>query len=156
MASGAHNKGVTDLLDGTSPYLTTTLKVMLLGTATPYTYNPDNDVVDAGGANDPLDAEIAVTGYVGGWGGAGRKTLASKTVTENDTNNRVEFDAADVSWTGLAAGATIEAAEVIREGGANDTTSRLFVYLDPTNLATNGSDVTLQFPANGFLHFNIV
>ena len=155
MASGAYNKGMTDLLDGTVDYLTDTLKWLLVSTATPYTYNPDHDVVDAGGANDVVDAETNVTGYTRGYGGAGRKTLASKTVTENDTNNRVELDCADVSWTALGAGQTLEAAILVKEGGANDTTSRLFVYLDPTNIATNGSDVQLQIPSLGFLHFTI-
>lgn len=40
----------------------------------------------------------------------GRKTLASVTVTVNDTNDRVEIDAADVTWTsptGNAVGAMV-------------------------------------------------
>lgn len=156
MASGAYNKGITDLLDGTRDFLTDTLKWLLVSTATPYTYNPDHDVADAGGANDIVDAETNVTGYTRGYGGAGRKTAASKTVTENDTNNRVELDCADVTWTALGAGETLEAAILVREGAVDDTTTRPFVYADPTNIATNGSDVQLQIAANGFLHFNIV
>lgn len=154
MSSGAYQGGVADMLDGTSPILSTTYKVLLLGTATAYTFNPDDDVFDAGGANDIVDAEISVSGYTGGWGGSGRKTLASKTVSVNDTNNRVEVDAADVTWTALGSGATIEAAVIGVEGGSNDTTSVPAVYLDPTNIPTNGSDVTLQFASNGFLNFN--
>lgn len=41
---------------------------------------------------------------------AGRKTLASVTVTVNDTNDRVDIDAADVTWTtptGNAIGAVV-------------------------------------------------
>lgn len=154
MASGAFTSGLTSAMNGTSPYLTTTHKVMLLATATAYTYNPDNDFVSAGGANDPDDAELSVSGYTGGFGGAGRKTLASKTITTNDTNNRVEWDAADVTWTALATGQTIEAAVVIVEI-TNDAASQLVVYLDPTNVPTNGSDITLQFASNGFLNFNV-
>lgn len=40
----------------------------------------------------------------------GRKTLASVTVTVNDTDNRVDIDAADVTWTaptGSAVGAVV-------------------------------------------------
>lgn len=143
MASGAYNKGVTDLLDGTNPFLTTTLKMLLVSTATAYTFNPDDDVADAGGANDVVDAETNVSGYTRGWGGAGRKTLASKTVTEDDANNRVILDAADVTWTALATGQTLAAAIIVKEGGANDTTTRLFFYLDFTDTPTNGGDITV-------------
>lgn len=155
MASGAFTSGLTSAMNGTSPYLTTTYKVMLVATATPYTYNPDNDFVSAGGANDPDDAELnGVSGYTRGFAGAGRKTLASKTITTNDTNNRVEWDAADLTWTALGTAQTIEAAIVIVEI-TNDAASQLVVYLDPTNVPTNGSDVTLQFASNGFLNFNV-
>ncbi len=153
MASGAFNRGVKELLNATTDFLTATMKVALLATATAYTYNPDNDFMDAGGANDPTDAELSVSGYTGGFAGAGRKTLASKTVTENDTNNRVEFDAADLTWTALGTGQTIAAAVVIKEV-TNDAATVLYVYLDPTDVPTNGSDITLQFASNGFLNFN--
>lgn len=154
MASGTYTSGIAKMLDGTNPFLTTTYKALLVSTATPYTYDPDHDVVDAGGANDVVDAETNVTGYTRGWGGAGRKSLASKTVTVQDASNRVELDAADLTWTALGAGQTLEAAVVVVEGGANDTTSQLAVYLDPANIATNGSDVTLQFAAAGLVNFN--
>ena len=157
MASGAFSTGIKEWLDGTIDYLVDTIKVLLVSTATAYTYNPDDDVVDAGGANDVVDAESNVTNYTRGWGGSGRKTLASKTITVNDANNRVEVDAADVTWTALGGGTnqTLEAAVVIKEGGANDTTSRLLAYLDPSNVTTNGGDITLQFASNGFLNFNL-
>lgn len=154
MASRAYTSGLTSAMNGTSPYLTTTYKVMLLATATAYTPNPDHDFISAGGANDPDDAELSVSGYTGGFNGAGRKTLASKTISTNDTNDRVEWDAADVTWTALATGQTIEAAVVIVEI-TNDAASQLVVYLDPTNVPTNGSDITLQFASNGFLNFNV-
>jgi len=155
MASGAFNRGIRDLLNGTTDFLTDTIKALLLGTATAYTYNPDHDFLDAGGANDPTDSELTgVSGYTRGFGNAGRKTLASKTVTENDSNNRVEFDCADPAWTGLGAGDTIAAAVIAREV-TDDAASVMFAYLDPTDTPTNGSDITLQMPAAGFLNFNI-
>ena len=154
MASGGYTNGIKLWLDGTIDYLVDTIKVMLTSTATPYTFNADHDAVDEAGTNDLIDAETNVAGYARGWGAAGRKTLATKTIAVNDTSNRVEVDAADVTWTALGSGETLEAAVVIKEGAVNDTTSRPIVYLDPTNIATNGSDVTLQFAAAGFLHFN--
>jgi hypothetical protein len=153
MASGGYNNGSTRFTDGTSPFLTTTLKCLLVATAVPYTFNPDDDVLDAGGANDIHDAETTVTGYTGGFAGAGRKTLASKTVAVNDANNRTEFDCADVTWTALGAGQTLEAAVVAHEV-TNDTLSVPLIYLDPSNIPTNGGDITLQFASNGIYNLN--
>lgn len=150
MASGVFQKGLNDILDGTIDLLTDTLKVMFVTSA--YTYDPDTALVDAGGGSDILDAEISVSGYTGGWGGSGRKTLASKTVTVDNTNNRSVFDAADPSaWT-LGAGATIAAAVIIKEGGSDDTGSRPIAYLDVTDTATNGGSVTLSFAATGIFY----
>lgn len=155
MASGAHQTGLAHTQDGTNPFLTTTWKALLLATSPAYTYDPDTKLVDAGGANDIADAELAtVAGYTRGWGGSGRKTLASKTISVNDANNRVEWDCADITWTALGAGQTIEAVSIVKEGGANDTTSEPLAYLDPSNVAPNGGDVTLQIASNGFLNFN--
>lgn len=154
MASVAYTSGVREMLAQNIDYLTDTIKLMLVGTATPYTPNVDDDFVDAGGANDPVDAEINVTGYAPGWGGAGRKTLASKTITVDDSNNRVTMDAADATFTALGAGATIAAGIVIKEGGANDTTSQMITYQDVTDTATNGGDIVIQFATNGFMFFN--
>jgi hypothetical protein len=153
---GVHQRGVREILNGGIDLLTSTVKVMLLGTATVYTYNPDNNFVDAAGANDPIDAELTgVSGYTGGFGGAGRKTLASKTVTQDDTNNRNLFDAADVLWTALGAGGTIDQAEAIVEI-TNDAASILLANFDVTNTATNGSDISLQWNSAGLIAFNTV
>ncbi|HEV8455873.1 MAG TPA: hypothetical protein VGQ24_13315 [Gemmatimonadales bacterium] len=152
MASLAYNRGVKELLNATTDYLTATMKVALLSTATAYTPDQDHDFMDAGGANDPTDAELNVTGYTRGFGGAGRKTMASKTVTENDTNNRVEFDCADITWTALGSGQTIAQAVVIKEV-TNDAATVLYGLLDPTDTPTNGSDITLQVASNGWLNW---
>lgn len=158
MASGSYQRNVVKMLDGTIAYLTDTIKMLLVSTATAYTYDPDHEFVDAGGANDIIDAEANVTNYTRGYGGAGRKTLASKTMTNNDTSNRVELDCADVTWTALggASNQTLAAAVVLKEGAANDTTSRMFAYLDFTDTATNGGDITVQIATNGFLNFTMV
>ena len=153
---GVHQRGIREIGNGGIDLLTTAIKVMLLGTATPYTYNPDNNFVDAGGANDPLDAELTgVSGYTGAFGGAGRKTLASKTVTQDDTNNRNLFDAADLLWTALGAGGTIDAALAIVEI-TNDAASILLAHFDVSNTATNGSDISLQWNSAGLIAFNTV
>lgn len=157
MASGPYHRNILKMLDGTIAYLTDTIKVLLVSTATPYTYNPDHEFVSAGGANDIDDAEANVTNYTRGFAGAGRKTLASKTLTANDASDRVEVDAADVVWTTLggASNQTLAAAVVLKEI-TNDAASRMFAYLDFTDVATNGGDITVQFAASGFLTFTMV
>lgn len=157
MATAGYTQGVKEILDRTIDWVNATdIKVMLIGSATSYTYNPDHTYVDIGGANDPVDAELNVSsGYVRGWGGAGRKALASKTFAVDDTNNWVKIDAGDPSaWT-LASGDTAVAAIIIKEGAANDTTSRLLFYVDFTDTPTNGGTFTLAFNADGIVTLNM-
>ena len=152
MASTFYNGGITSFLIAGSPFLSSTLKCMLIETVGAYVFNKDHDFIDESGANDPIDAEVGVSGYTGGFGGAGRKTLASKTVTVDDTNDWASLDAADftggTTWSALGAGETIEAAIIVEEI-TNDAASVLLIYLDPSDLATNGSDMDLSFHANG-------
>lgn len=154
MASLVYNTAAKEILDNTINLSSDTIKVMLVTSS--YVANKDDDVVDAAGADDPVDHEISVTGYTGGWGGAGRKTLANKQFTVDDTDDEAVFDnTVDLTWTALGAGATIAAAIVIKEGGADDTTSRLIAYLELASpFATNGGDFTLQFDAEGIINLN--
>lgn len=154
MASFVYNKAAQELADGTIDLLTDTIKTMLV--TSQYTPARTDLVVDAGGANDALDAEISVSGYTGGWGGSGRKALASKAVVVDQANNRAEFSAGDLTWTSLGSGATIAAMLLIKEGGSNDTTSRLIAYLDVTNTATNGGNIAFNFDAEGIIQFSTV
>jgi hypothetical protein len=143
MASFWYNLGLKEVTDNTLDIDTDTLKVMLVTSG--YVPDQDDDVVDAAGANDPIDHEISVTGYTPGWGNSGRKT-PSIVVVENDTDNRVDIGIqSDLVWTSLGVGATIAGAILIKEGGANDTTSRLICYWDVTDTPTNGGDITLDF-----------
>ena len=115
-----------------------------------YAEDRDDDLVDAGGANDPADHELSGTGYVAGYNGSGRHVLASRSITINKTNDRAEFDAADETWTAIDAG-TVEQVLVIKEdhlgAAGNDTETRLISHHD-TNfpVTTNGGDLTIQTP----------
>lgn len=85
--------------------------------------------------------EISASGY-----SAGGATLASKAVTQDDTNDRAAWDAADVTWNSLAT-ATIQRAVVY-----DDTTAtkwQLIIFELATN--SNGGNYTLSFNANGIL-----
>lgn len=158
MASFMYNRAVKEIIDRTLD-ITTGCKVMLVNST--YTPNRDNDVVDTGGANDPVDAEITATNYTRGYGGAGRKA-ATITFSEQDASDRAVAIIGDLTWTALggAVNDTITGAILIKEGGANDTTSKLIAYFDlisgtyPSGIPTNGSDLTLDFDGtNGNLRF---
>lgn len=144
MASGNYNRATKEIIDRTLD-ITTGCKIMLVGSE--YTFNPDDDFIDAGGANDPVDAEIDATNYARGFGGAGRKA-ATITFQEQDANNRAVVKIADLTWTSLggALNDTVEAAILIKEGSA-DTDSKLITYFDLPTTPTNGSDFTLDFDA---------
>jgi hypothetical protein len=132
------------LVDGTYDWLTDTFKVMLVAAA--YVEDRDDDKADEAGANDPIDEEYDGTGYTGGWGGAGRKTLASKTSTVNKASDRTDFDAADVVWSSIGpAGAAGDPASLlqIKENATDDTNTDLISHHDFV-VTTNGGDVTAQ------------
>lgn len=154
MPSFVYNKAAQELADGTVDLLVDTIKTVLVTSV----YSPVRSdlVVDAGGANDVVDAEINVTGYARGYAGAGRKALASKTIVVDQVNNRAEFSAGNLTWTTLGSGATIAAMVLIKEAGANDTTSRLIAYLDVTDTPTNGGDIAFTFDAEGTIQFSTV
>lgn len=116
-----------------------TLKVLLLGTGTPYTPDPDHRFVASVAAS-----ELAVTGYTGGFGGGGRKTLAARTLVTDDTNDRGVFDAADVTWNALSTGDTIAYVVLFKEL-VSDALSPLIALFDITDTPTNGGDIVIQW-----------
>jgi len=130
-----------------------TIKIMLVSNAVAYTPNADHDFIAAGGANDPDDAESNVTNYTRAFGGAGRKTLGSKAIVVNDTDDRAEFDAADVTWTALGNGTnqTIVGGIIVKEI-TTDADSLLIAYVDFSDFTTNGANLTLQWDTVGIIH----
>lgn len=113
------------------------------------TPNQDDNFMSAVSAH-----ECSVSGYTGGFNGAGRKALGSKTVTEDDTNNKGVFDAADPSAYTLAAGNTLRHSGIILEV-TTDADSPVICYLDyGADKVTNGGDLTVQFAATGIATIN--
>jgi len=131
-----------------------TIKVALISTG--YTVNPDHNTFSFGTTTDPESYELNGTGYDNGIGAStGRKTLAAKTMTQDNTNNRAVFDASDITWTGIDAG-TAGSAILIREGGAGSTTSdtgtSLICYIDSGfPVVTNGGDLTISWSTAGIV-----
>lgn len=133
MASGFYNSGLRDILDRTIDLAADTVKLILVTSA--YTPDPDHDF-----ASD-LTNELSGTGYVGGFAGAGRKTIGSKAFETDTTNNRVEFTFGAVTWTAINAGSPKYA--VLVKEITNDAASRLIAYLDLGTVSTNGGDLTI-------------
>lgn len=147
------NRAAKEVSDDTIALSTDTLKMGLANNT--FVPNRDDDFLDTGGANDFSSGEISVTGYTPGFGGAGRKTLATKAFTEDDANDRAKFSSANVTWTALATGVTITGALIFKEI-TNDAASRPINWNDlASGLPTNGGDVTITCPANGWWYWQM-
>lgn len=85
--------------------------------------------------------ELSGTGYTGGFGGSGRKTLGSKAFNTDLTNDFVGWTAAALTWTAINAGSP-KYLILIKEI-TNDAGSKLIAYLDLGTVSTNGGDLTL-------------
>jgi hypothetical protein len=142
MASAWFNRGKARVLDGTIDLLNDTIKVLLVSSA--YAFDADHNFASQ------LTEIAGVSGYTEGFGGAGRKTLANKSVTEDDGNDRAYLDADDVAFGALQAGDTIGGAVLVKEA-TSDADSQIIAFLDLTNTATNGAAFTIVWSANGIL-----
>lgn len=148
MPGGLYNTGARRLMGGASGAINwataTNIKVMLLTANVPYSFNPDHEFVSSVAAS-----EAAGTGYVGGYAGAGRKTLTGKLIQDDLTTDRVVFKCdSPVTWTGLNLTSGAIAQVVIFAENGTDAASPLICLLDPSDLTTNGGDVSLNFPSN--------
>lgn len=106
---------------------------------------------DAGATTDAtlrdFDTVTQVTGggfterTTGGWN---RKSIAnaSITLTVDDTNDRVDVDIADQTWTAVTAGAVTDLMVAEDVGGAD--TTRIPLTFHDFAITPDGSDVTAQ------------
>jgi len=142
MASFLYTPFATNLLSGKNIDLDTdTIKIALVTSS----YTPDkthdffNDITN----------EVVGTGYT-----AGGATLASKTVTQDNTNFRAVFDAADATWSN----STITARYgVIYESTGVASTSPLIALIDfGSNIVSVGSTFQVSFNVDGILKLSIV
>lgn len=134
-----YNRAKKQLLDATINLTSATIKAMLVTAA--YVANADHDFVSDG----PAANELSGTGYVAGYGGAGRKALSGKTVAEDDANDRGYWDANDLSWLAINAGTA--AALILFVEGAADASSTLIAYINTGGfpIVTNGGDMSVQW-----------
>lgn len=119
---------------------------LLQGAATPAAIDTEAEIQDM---ND-VSTLLAATGVdepTGAWytgaTNAGRLPLSRSAAVEDDTNNRVNMDTANLTWTAATAGETIYGGFVSDETVDTNDTTRLFVSLPLwTPVPTNGSDLT--------------
>lgn len=138
MSSFLYTSFATKLLNGGAIDLDTdTIKLALVKSA----YVPDQDAHDF--FND-ITNETSGTGYT-----AGGMALASKTVTQDNTNNRATFDANDVSWPNSSVTARYG---VLYKDTGNAATSPLIALIDfLEDKVTSLSTFTVPWNAEGIL-----
>lgn len=106
------------------------------------------DTDDAMGDTATVTALIATGANEASDGSYSRRTGLTATITVDNTNNRVDVDLPDQTWTALAGAAITDLVVFYDEGGTDATriplTSHDFV------ITPDGSDVTAQFNAAGF------
>ena len=114
MAEVTYNRGATRILAGDTPLDSADLRMLLIaGASLPAGWNnPDLNTLAE------LDAVTDVVFH------SERIALLSKTVTQDDTNNRANADSAAVAFA-AAPGVTARAAIIYDEGGGTDATRYL-------------------------------
>lgn len=139
MAEGdgtVYNNFKEQLMLGTVDLSSDTLKLMLV---TGHTLDIDSDAAYTDVSGD----EESGTGY-----SAGGETInaSSQSVTQDNSNDRAVFDAADVTWSGLDVGTPNYAI-------LYDDTPSPTVLIAAWEIATasNGGDYTIQWNASGIL-----
>lgn len=150
MASLVYNKGKTEILNGGIDLLSDTIKVALVTSS----YTPDKDSHDY--FND-ITNEVSGSGYNSGgnaltWTGIefGDPASQNNAVSQNNDNDRAEFDADDVSWNPSTI--TARAAVLYKSTGtpANDT---LIAYVDfGDDYSSNNEDFTIEWDSAGILY----
>jgi len=138
MADTVYNIAKARMASGDLDLNADTIRMLLLKTTAAGAYDPDLTSVAAVLAVGSV-AECDFTNYV-------RKDLASLTVTANNTDNRADVDAANVTWTAAGGAANnTPAAALIYEFITNDAGSFPISYHDTNfaSVATNGGDYTV-------------
>lgn len=149
------NIALKEILEGSINLSLDTIKAALV--TDDYDGDPDDEVADDGTANDVASNEPEVSGYTGGYGGAGRQALANKSFSADDSRNSGKFtNTVDITWTSLGAGATIQGVVLLIEDfvgvAGNDTETRVISFhRASTPVDTNGSDIKAVIATNGLI-----
>lgn len=138
MASLIYNIGKKSILEGVIDLTNDTIKCILVTSS----YSPDKDAhLDRADVTN----EVSGQGYT-----SGGEELTDKSFTQDDDNDRGEFDAADITWS--SAIFTARAAVLYKSTGvaANDTLIA-FIDFEDDYIATE-EDFTIQWDTEGILY----
>ena len=143
MANAAYNKAKAELLKGTLDFdAPDDIRVMLLETAG---FDADHATIAAVLAGAAV--ELTSTNY-------SRQALAGEGVTQDDVNDRGEFDATDATFSSVSqAGSENVVAAIVFKFITNDSSSIPIAYIDTGGfpITANGSDIVITWNAEGIL-----
>lgn len=132
-----YNAGKKGIFDGSIDMIADTIKIALVTDA----YVPD---IDAHAFFSDITNEVVGTGYV-----AGGKVLANKAVNQNNTGDRADFNADDVTWAG--ASFTARRCIIYKDTGVPGT-SPLIAEIDfGENKTASGGDFLVQWAPAGLI-----
>lgn len=134
MANALYAKGKEKMLTAAINFSTDTIKVALV--KNDYAQNLTTDEFYTS-----ISASVVGT----------PQTLASKTITSG------VLDAADITFSAVAAGSTCEGVVIYKDTGV-EATSPLIAYIDTITgfpLATNGGDVVIQWDNGAYKIFSL-
>jgi hypothetical protein len=137
-----YNSGIGILADGTVSWATSPIVALIVDSGHVF------DITDVFVSDVVADEVTNATGT-----GYARKTLTGKTVTVDQVNDRVVFDATDVTYTAVETNETWDAVILFLDTGT-DATSRLLCYVSIDALVTNGSDATVAWASTGIFRIN--
>jgi hypothetical protein len=138
MANAIYNSAKRDLANGSIDLDTDTIKVMLV-TAT---YSPN---IDTHTKRSDITNEVSGTGYT-----SGGAALANKTVTADNTNDRMVFDADDLVWS--ASTITARGAVLYKSRGGAASADELIMYVDfGSDISSTADNFTIQWATTGIL-----
>jgi len=140
MADVIYNSFKRRLMQKDIDLVNDTIKVMLVTSA----YAPDADLHEF---KSGVTGEASGAGYT-----AGGAALANKAVSQDNADDEGVFDADDVTWA--ASTITARGAVLYKDTGVAGT-SPLIAYFDfGSDKATEGTDFTIQWNAEGILNVN--
>lgn len=141
MASFITNLAKAKFADGTIDWDASTIKVTLVDST--FNGTEDSDYLsDTNIASGP--SELGGTNYTRGYAGTIRKTITTPYATQDDTNNRANIGADNITWTAIQDG-TAAGVLVFKNGTSDDTDAILIAHIDITPVVTNGGDLTIKW-----------
>ena len=140
MASFVYTRAKAKLLSADLDLNAHDIRVLLVDSTTTTDTEEDTEFI----SGFTTLGELSGTGYV-------RKTLDNEAVNIDTTNNRGEFAADPVTWTGINAGTAV--AVLLFRFVTNDADSVPIAYIDTGGFpfVTNGGNFTITWNAEGIL-----